>query len=138
MFRELLDSYYLTGQLPQLSLDEDPFYDPREPVVLGEGFVKLMSLAYLVDNPNDLILVGDNGQVAEINLNLIPVDEEGEELDEDHEIFEDFIDDPQDLFGKEINFIVNIGKVKFTVENYEDLFISYDLKLLDSNDEMIE
>lgn len=53
-----------------------------------------MSLAYLVDNPNDLILVGDNGQVAELNLNLVPVDEEGEILDEDHEIFEDFIDDP--------------------------------------------
>lgn len=59
-----------------------------------------MSLAYLVDNPNELILVGDNGQVAKLSLNLIPVDEEGMELDEDHEIFDDFIDDPQDLFGK--------------------------------------
>lgn len=51
----------MTGELPQIEQIDDPFYDPREPVVLGEGFVKLMSLAYLVDNPNELILVGDNG-----------------------------------------------------------------------------
>ena len=69
---------------------------------------------------------------------MVPVDEEGEELDEDHEIFEDFIDDPQDLFGKEINFIVKIGKVKFSVENYENLFISFNLKLLDANEEIEE
>jgi hypothetical protein len=32
--------------------------------------------------------------VAQLTINLIPVDENGEELDEDNEIFEDFIDDP--------------------------------------------
>ena len=59
MIRELLDQYYLTGQIPRLPQEEDPFWDPEEPISLGEGFLKLMSLAYLVDNPNDLILVGD-------------------------------------------------------------------------------
>lgn len=94
MFRELLDQFYLTGNLPELDQEQDPFWDPLEPVVLGEGFIKLMSLAYLVDNPNELILVGDNGQVAKISVNLVPVDEEGNIYDEDHEIFDDFIDDP--------------------------------------------
>lgn len=46
--------------------------------------------------------------MACLNVNLIPVDEEGNELDEDHEIFDEFIDDPADLFGKEINFVVKI------------------------------
>lgn len=35
-----------------------------------------MSLAYLADNPNQLVIVGDKGQVAHLDVNLIPVDED--------------------------------------------------------------
>ena len=78
---------------------------------MGEGFLKLMSLAYLADNPNSLVIVGDNGQVATLEVNLIPVDENLQEYDDDHEIFDDFIDDPTMLFGREINFFVTIGVI---------------------------
>ena len=74
-----------------------------------------MSLAYLVDNPNELILVGDNGQVACLDVNLVPVDEEGNELDEDHEIFEEFIDDPHDLLGKSIYFEIQVSNIELQV-----------------------
>lgn len=33
-----------------------------------------MSLAYLIDNPNDLALVGDLGQIGSISVNLFPCD----------------------------------------------------------------
>lgn len=97
-----------------------------------------MSLAYLVDNPNELILVGDNGQVACLSLNLYPVDEDGEELDEDHEIFEEFIDDPQDLFGKKINFVVKIGKIDLKVDTHQDLYVTYNLKTQGEDESMGE
>ena len=51
-----------------------------------------------------MILVGDYGQVACVRVNLVPVDEYGKALEEDNEIFEDFIDDPTDLINKEIYF----------------------------------
>lgn len=37
---------------------------------------------------------------------MIPVDEKLNVLDEDHEIFDEFIDDPTELFGKRIDFLV--------------------------------
>lgn len=97
-----------------------------------------MSLAFLVDNPNDLILVGDNGQVAKLSLNLIPVDEKGEELDEDNEIFDEFVDDPQDLLGKRINFLVTVRQVQLSVTSFEKLFIKFTLKLLNEQEELEE
>lgn len=42
---------------------------------MGEGYLKLMSLAYLVDNPNELIMVGDEGKVASLHVNVVPLDE---------------------------------------------------------------
>ena len=62
--------------------------------------MKLLSLAYLIDNPNNLFLVGDKGQFATLEINLIPTDSEGNVLDDDHSIFEEFVDEPKDLFGK--------------------------------------
>ncbi len=34
-----------------------------------------MSLAYLVDNANNLVMVGDQGRSANLQVNVIPVDE---------------------------------------------------------------
>ena len=31
MIKELLDQYYLTGEIPQLEDNDDPFWDPEEP-----------------------------------------------------------------------------------------------------------
>lgn len=108
LIRELLDQYYITDEIVKPSKEEDPFWDPPEPQLIGEGYLKLMSLAYLLDNPNQLIIVGDEGKIATLEVNIMPVDENGEFLDEDHPIFDNFIDDPKDLFDQRIDFIVSI------------------------------
>jgi hypothetical protein len=54
-----------------------------------------MSLNYLLDNPQDLTLVGDTGEIGILRANVAPTDETGiknisEEIDEGA----DCIDDP--------------------------------------------
>jgi kinesin family protein 13 len=64
MIKELLDDYFGSNELPVLADEVDPFWDPPEPILLGQGFLKLLSIAYLLDSPTDLILVGDEGQTG--------------------------------------------------------------------------
>lgn len=64
MIKELLDDYFGSNELPVLTEELDPFWDPPEPILLGQGFLKLLSIAYLLDSPTDLILVGDEGQTG--------------------------------------------------------------------------
>lgn len=90
----MLDRYFETNEIPVLTENEDPFWDPPEPLLIGYGFLKLLGLAYLMDTPNDLILVGDNGACGTLKVNLIPTDETGtknlgKEMDEEGEIIDD-------------------------------------------------
>jgi kinesin family protein 13 len=71
MIRELLDDYFGTNELPELSKEEDPFWDPPEPQLVGQGFLKLLSIAYLLDSPTELILVGDSGQTGVLNVSAV-------------------------------------------------------------------
>ena len=68
-----------------------------------------MSLAYLMDNPNELILVGDEGKSGLLAVDLVPCDEKGRPLQPDDPIFDEFIDDPNDLLNRQLNFSVRIG-----------------------------
>jgi len=94
IIKDLLDRYFETNEIPVLTENEDPFWDPPEPLLIGYGFLKLLGLAYLMDTPNDLILVGDNGACGTLKVNLIPTDESGtknlgKEMDEEGEIIDD-------------------------------------------------
>ena len=111
LIKELLDEYHITNKIPNVSQDKDPFWDPPEHLRVGEGYLKLMSLAYLMDNPNELVIVGDEGEAGLLEVDIIPANENGEPLEEDDPIFDEFIDDPNDLLGKRVDFLVKIGLV---------------------------
>lgn len=108
IIKELLDDYYVTNNIPEFSQDKDPFWDPPEPERIGEGFLKLMSLAYLMDSPNNLAIVGDEGKSGFLKVNVIPCDMKGYALEENDPIFDEFIDDPNLLIGKRLDFLIEI------------------------------
>ena len=108
IIKELLDDYYVTNKIPEFLQDKDPFWDPPEPERIGEGFLKLMSLAYLMDSPNNLVIVGDEGKSGLLSVNVIPCDTKGYALEENNPIFEEFIDDPNLLIGKRLDFLIEI------------------------------
>lgn len=68
MIKDRLDDFFETNEYVQEDNEQDPFWDPPEPILLGQGYLKLMSLAFLLDNPSELILVGDNGQIGTLNV----------------------------------------------------------------------
>ncbi len=59
IIKDLLDRYFESNVISTLSQEEDPFWDPMEPTIIGQGFYKLASLTYLFDDPTEIPLVGD-------------------------------------------------------------------------------
>jgi kinesin family protein 13 len=106
--KELLHRFYESGSLTRPNREDDPFWDPVESQKLGQCYLKMLSLAYLLDNPNDLVVLGDSGQVGVLSVNILPVDHDNEPLDENSSIFDEFSDDPDDLKGKELRFQVQV------------------------------
>lgn len=47
--------------------------------------------------------------MASLDISIEPIDDKGNLMDEDDPIFDDFIDDPRDLFGSTLYFRVRIG-----------------------------
>jgi len=67
-----------------------------------------MSIPYLLDNPNEIVLVSDDknsGKVGTLNVNTIPVTKNGELIEESEETM---IEDPNEMLGKDIYFTINI------------------------------
>ena len=63
----------------------------------------------MLDNPTQLVLVGDNGQIGTLNVNLVPADEEGNPIDPETLLDDDLIEDPMDLKGKKLDFVLQIS-----------------------------
>ena len=132
MIKELLERYFEDNQsIMKLPNEEDPFFDYPQHICFGQGFLKLLSIAYLLDNPIDLTIVGDSGQVGILFVNLIPVDVHGKEIEEDDELFDEFVDDPTELLGHQLDFIVKIGKAEFTQDDMIEPYVSYELMIQD-------
>jgi len=68
LIKDLLELFYENGNPPPRNNAEDPFWDPPEAHLIGQGFVCLESLAYLLDNPAEITLVGDNGSCGKLNV----------------------------------------------------------------------
>ena len=96
MMRDMI-AYY--GDTP----GENPFVDNPEPLLIGEGYYSLEALANLIDNPATINLIGTTFEVhGKLNLNIVPVNPDGNEDDE----LEFIPDEPSDLIDQRIDFIV--------------------------------
>jgi hypothetical protein len=94
-----------------------------EPLLLGQVFYKLEPLAFLIDNPTTISIIGQNLQVmGKLEVNIIPVDEDGES-----EIPDDLIpEEPEDLIGKRIDFIIEIKQATGLPKNFcRDVYCEY-------------
>lgn len=71
---------------------ENPFTDEPEPLLIGEGYYSLESLAFFIDNPAVVNLIGSTFEVhGKLDLNIIPLNPDGSEE------LEVIPDEPSDL-----------------------------------------
>lgn len=119
-FNAFQDNNY---QLPEMDPNEDPFIDQMEPLMIGTAIYKLEPLAYLMDNPTSVSIVSSTSQICgKLEINVSPVDTDGEsEVPEDN-----FPDDPMDLLGQRIDFVVEIKKaIDLPADFCKDVYCEY-------------
>ena len=109
LYNKFLDENYDLNLLPK---EEDPLYDVPKQSLLGYAFYKLAPLAYLMNNCVSIPIISINGDAeGSIIIDLIPVDENGNE-------FEEIPENPMDLIGQNIQFYIHIKEVKDLPENF--------------------
>jgi hypothetical protein len=124
VIRELVNHYFDTNQIPEMEGEDDPFWDPPQPQMIGLGYYKLEPLAYLIDNPHTVSLIGSDqkGLVGKLEVNILPTDETG--WDEPPEDLIPYL--PADLIGKRIDFAVIIERSIDLPDNFcRDVYCEY-------------
>ena len=58
MMRDVVNIFQESGDVPDLEPSDDPFFDFVEPLLIGQGYYKLEPLAYLIDNPAVISIIG--------------------------------------------------------------------------------
>ena len=103
VMRDMLATYEQQGELD--ATEENPFTDKQEPSLIGEGYYRLEPLAYLIDQPIQIGLIGSTYRShGQLDVNIIPVDENGSD-----ELPEELIPDaPEDLLNQRIDYLVTI------------------------------
>lgn len=122
MFKDTINTVQDSGTT-EIDQEEDPFIEALQPIFLGQAYYRLEPLAFLIDNPSQVSIIGSNLQVmGKLEVNVMPIDEDGES-----EIAEDRIpDEPSELVGQRIDFVVEISKAIDLPDNFcKDVYCEY-------------
>lgn len=67
IIKDVLDRFYENKNVAKNN-NEDPFWDPPEATLLGQGYLCLECLPYLLDNISDITVVGDEGILGKLKV----------------------------------------------------------------------
>jgi hypothetical protein len=105
MIRELLNNFFENGELPDFNnKDNDPFWDPPEPLLIGTSYLSLKSLGFMLNNELEAKIFssdGSKGTRGILSCSFTPCDKDGDPDNLDDELL---VDEPKELLGKEICF----------------------------------
>lgn len=90
----MIEEFITTDKIPYRSKEDDPFYDPPEPLLIGKAYIKLLYVASMLDIIDYKLNVVSHGKTAgEIVVSMYPSDEFGKEnlceILDDEELIED-------------------------------------------------
>lgn len=108
MIREILEEFFDSGELPNTDKNEDPFWDPPNPLLIGQSFLQLEPLGLRFENTLDAVILsidGQGGKSGQLTIGYKPCNEEGD-VDEDKLSDEFMVDDVMELVGKKDLFFV--------------------------------
>lgn len=129
LMREALDYFFLYNQVPYKA-DNDPFWDPNEYVVLGEGIILCKNILYRFSMDSKVSVIGYEGELGYAKVRLLPVDEEGKQIDEEE--IEEVVEEPDDLIEQKLpaSFRFEIDQfVLFDISNLlgKTVFFKYEV-----------
>lgn len=128
--------------------EQNPFVD-KDYQLIGEADVWLQSLGNMIEVELDPpILNVSSGKEGELSVQLRPLDAKGNEgpWDDDDKIdLDPFVETPDELKDKDINFVVNIAKLRFDVDlsqggraKYRDTWVRYKIVAGDHTEDYTE
>lgn len=132
LIRDVLDDYFDSGDLPQVVDETDPFWDPPNPVLIGQSFIQLEPLGLQFENFIDatvLSIDGAGGSQGQLTIGYAPCTVDGN-LDEE-ELDEDFmVNDCSELVGKEnLHFKVYVkNAIGLPKDMCTNPFVTYQFK----------
>lgn len=133
MIRELLEEFFDSGNLPKLNKAEDPFWDPPNPILIGQSFLQLEPLGIQFENNLDkagiLSIDGQGGKNGILNIGYAPCTVNGE-CEEDSLPEEFMVEDPNELIGmKDLYFKVFIRSASSLPKHLNcNPFVTYQFK----------
>lgn len=131
MMKDMYNTFVQFGELTLPEKEFDPFWDENEPIFIGMGFYMLKGLAYMIDNPVDICLIGNlyEHTGGKLYMNVVPTDAEG-----NREIAQEQMpESPQDLINTQMDLLVEIKEIKDLPETCcRDVFCEYKFYLDDN------
>ncbi|KAF0296590.1 Kinesin-like protein KIF28P [Amphibalanus amphitrite] len=111
---------------------QDPFREPPDTeVMIGVCQVVLQPLAFQVELKDQVEISNYKGaEVGVLNLEVVPCDASGKEYKEEDDRF---VDSPDMLIGKDVNFVVKINSARGLPKSYMDVYCKYKVYLEDDH-----
>ncbi|XP_037069265.1 kinesin-like protein KIF28P isoform X2 [Pollicipes pollicipes] len=111
---------------------QDPFREsPDTEVLLGTCQVFLQPIAFQVELKDQLEIANYKGsEVGVMNIEVIPCAANGKEYKEEDDRF---VDSPDMLIGKDVNFVVKLLNIRGLPNKYTDVFCKYKMYLEDEH-----
>lgn len=123
LMSEMFDKYEdgLEWQVPQ---DKDPFYDdPKADFHIGSVKMWLQSISYMLESSEILDITDFKGTpVGKMNIGVFPCDPKGKEYTEKDD---KFVENPDSLVGKNIDFKVKILNARGMPNRFTDVYCKY-------------
>eukprot|EP00163_Fabomonas_tropica_P030976 TRINITY_DN720_c0_g1_i7.p1 TRINITY_DN720_c0_g1~~TRINITY_DN720_c0_g1_i7.p1 ORF type:complete len:1144 (+),score=535.15 TRINITY_DN720_c0_g1_i7:680-4111(+) len=113
LMREMYQRFYEEG-ITDIEQEKDPFWDQVGASQIGTAFVQLNALSYLLSVEDSAQILDYKGKSeGTLRVELLPCDEEG-----NHEDFNDFVEEPEELVGKTLYFLFRIPYARGLAEKY--------------------
>jgi len=133
MIREILEQYFDSGDLPKLEKSEDPFWDPPNPILIGQSYLSLGALGYACDSELEasiLSIDGTAGRNGTLKIAYEPCDAEGNIYDEEDIPEELLVETADELLGvKNYYFKVSVKQANQLPKNLsKNAFVTYQFK----------
>lgn len=124
------------GEDWQLPDEKDPFTEsPDTEVFIGSSHVYLQSIAYLIETKESVIISDYQGQQQGLmDIEVVPCNSSGKELSEADDVF---VDDPKEMIGRSLNFVVKIKSAMGIPTKYKDVYCKYKI-FLDKEDNITD